>query len=265
MLLDWFTVVAQALNFLILVWLLKHFLYQPILDAIDGREHQIATKLAEAEANKIEARKEREEFRQKNEAFEQRRATLWSSVEDEASLERQRLLNEARKEVEGFRNKWQAALSKEHQSLSEEITRQTREEVFAITRKALKDLAAISLEAQMTDIFVQRLLGLSRTERQELQSAFQTASPPTIVRSTFHLPAPQRHAIEAVAKDVLGIQTQLQFETDPHSVCGIELTANGHKVAWSISDYLITLKSRLDELLNQPPKPSVKPSGLSKP
>lgn len=65
MLLDWFTVVAQALNFLILVWLLKHFLYQPILDAIDGREHQIATKLAEAEANKIEARKEREEFRQK--------------------------------------------------------------------------------------------------------------------------------------------------------------------------------------------------------
>ncbi|MCA9474404.1 MAG: hypothetical protein KC563_01130, partial [Nitrospira sp.] len=184
MLLDWFTVVAQALNFLILVWLLKHFLYQPILDAIDGREHQIATKLAEAEANKIEARKEREEFRQKNEAFEQRRATLWSSVEDEASLERQRLLNEARKEVEGFRNKWQAALSKEHQSLSEEITRQTREEVFAITRKALKDLAAISLEAQMTDIFVQRLLGLSSTERQELQSAFQTASPPTIVRST---------------------------------------------------------------------------------
>ena len=38
MLIDWFTVGAQALNFVILVWLLKHFLYKPILNAIDVRE-----------------------------------------------------------------------------------------------------------------------------------------------------------------------------------------------------------------------------------
>jgi F-type H+-transporting ATPase subunit b len=37
MLIDWFTVGAQVLNFLILVWLLKRFLYGPILDAIDAR------------------------------------------------------------------------------------------------------------------------------------------------------------------------------------------------------------------------------------
>ena len=37
MLIDWFTVGAQALNFIILVWLLKRFLYKPILDAIDAR------------------------------------------------------------------------------------------------------------------------------------------------------------------------------------------------------------------------------------
>ena len=33
-----FTVFAQAINFLILVWLLKRFLYKPILHAIDERE-----------------------------------------------------------------------------------------------------------------------------------------------------------------------------------------------------------------------------------
>ena len=43
MLIDWFTVIAQMLNFLILVWLLKRFLYQPILDAIDAREKGIAS------------------------------------------------------------------------------------------------------------------------------------------------------------------------------------------------------------------------------
>ena len=42
MLIDWFTVAAQALNFLILVWLMKRFLYKPILHAIDAREERIA-------------------------------------------------------------------------------------------------------------------------------------------------------------------------------------------------------------------------------
>ena len=42
MLIDWFTVGAQLLNFLILVCLMKRFLYQPVLDAIAAREQKIA-------------------------------------------------------------------------------------------------------------------------------------------------------------------------------------------------------------------------------
>ena len=49
---DWFTVLVQAINFLILVWLLKRFLYKPILHAIDEREKGIATQLADVEAKK---------------------------------------------------------------------------------------------------------------------------------------------------------------------------------------------------------------------
>jgi hypothetical protein len=51
MLIDWFTVGAQIVNFLILVWLLKRFLYKPILDAIDAREKRIAAELADADTN----------------------------------------------------------------------------------------------------------------------------------------------------------------------------------------------------------------------
>ncbi len=57
MLIDWFTVGAQALNFLILVWLMKRFLYKPILHAIDEREKRIATELANADKKKAEAQK----------------------------------------------------------------------------------------------------------------------------------------------------------------------------------------------------------------
>ena len=56
MLIDLFTVGAQALNFLVLVWLLKRFLYKPILNALDAREKRIARELADADAKTAEAR-----------------------------------------------------------------------------------------------------------------------------------------------------------------------------------------------------------------
>ncbi len=97
---DWFTVIAQVINFLILVWLLKRFLYKPILHAIDEREKGIATQLAQAEAKKAEAQQERDDFQHKNEAFDQERAALLKKATDEAQAERQRLLDEARKDAD---------------------------------------------------------------------------------------------------------------------------------------------------------------------
>src|ERR1700685_4022377 len=96
---DWFTVIAQLINFLILVYLLKRFLYKPILHAIDEREKGIAAQLAEAEAKKAEAQRERDDFQHKNELFDQERAALLQQAREAAGAERQRLLDEARKDA----------------------------------------------------------------------------------------------------------------------------------------------------------------------
>ena len=100
MLIDWFTVGAQALNFLILVWLMKRFLYKPILHAIDEREKRIAAELADADAKKAEAQKERDEFQHKNAEFDQQRAALLSKATDEAQG---RTSAAARRSAEGRR------------------------------------------------------------------------------------------------------------------------------------------------------------------
>ena len=142
MLIDWFTVGAQIINFLILVWLLKRFLYKPILHAIDAREKRIAAELADAAAKQTEAQRERDEFQHKNEEFERHRATLLSQATDEAKAERQRLLDEARKAADALSAKRQDTLRNDAHSLNQAIRRQTQQEVFAIARKALTDLAA---------------------------------------------------------------------------------------------------------------------------
>jgi F-type H+-transporting ATPase subunit b len=262
---DWFTVIAQAINFLILVWLLKRFLYKPILHAIDEREKGIAAQLAEAEAKIAEAQQERDDFQHKNEAFDQARAALLKKATDEANAGRQRLLDDARKDADSLRAKRQDALRSEQRNLTQEITRWTQKEVFAVSRKTLADLATTSLEERMGEVFVHRLRALTGAAKEQFAAALKASTRPARVRSAFDLPPAQRNAIESAVKETFGAETQVQFETAPELVSGIELSTNGQKVAWSIADYLATLEKSAGELLQEDAKPESKPDAKPKP
>ncbi len=258
MLIDWFTVGAQALNFLILVGLMKHFLYKPILHAIDAREKQIAAKLAGAEATKAEATKDRDEFQHKNEEFDRQRAALLTQATDEAKAERQRLLDEARTAADALGAKLQETLRNDAQNLNKAISRRAQQEVFAIARKALSDLATTSLEERMGEVFTRRLREMDGKAKAGLGEAIKTASEPALVRSAFDLPAEQRAAIQNALNETFSADIHLRFETAPDLVGGIELTTNGQKVGWSIAEYLASLEKGVGELLKEKVKPQAK-------
>ena len=258
MLIDWFTVAAQALNFLILVWLMKRFLYKPILHAIDEREKHVATELANAHAKKAEAQKEHDEFHRKNAEFDQQRAALLSKATDEANAERQRLLDEARKAADALSAKrWETLRNEEH-NLQQTISRRTEQEVFAIARKALTDLSTTSLEERMGEVFIRRLREMDDQAKAGLTEALKTASEPALVRSAFDLPEKQRTAIQNALDKTFSVKIHFRFETAPDLISGIELTTNGQKVAWSIADYLASLEKGVDELLKEKEKPIAK-------
>jgi len=265
MLIDWFTIAAQVLNFLILVWLMKRFLYKPILQAIDAREQRIAEELADADAKKTEAEKEREQFREKNDAFDRQRAALLSRAEEAAKAQRQRLLDEARQAAQVLRAKHQDALEREHQRLNQEIARRTREEVFAIARKTLADLAGTSLEERIGEVFCRRLRALDGEARDGLAKLMKTSSDPVLVRSAFELPSEQRDAIRQALNETFSAEIHVRFETAPNVISGIELNANGRKLAWSIADYLAALEKNLGDLLKEPSKPQAEPQAEPEP
>ena len=261
MLIDWFTVGAQALNFLILVWLMKRFLYRPILRAIDAREKRIAAALADADAKKTEAQKERDEFQHKNEEFDQQRAAVLSKAADEAKADRQRLLDEARKAADALTAKRQETLRSDAHNLNQAISRRTRQEVFAIARKALTDLATTSLEERLGEVFTRRLRTMDGRAKAALAEALKTSSDPALIRSAFDLPAEQRAVIQNALNETFSAEIRVRFETSPDLVGGIELTANGQKLAWSIADYLGSLEKDVAELLKakDPPEPKAQP------
>ena len=258
MLIDWFTVGAQLINFLLLMWLMKRFLYKPILNAIDLREKRIAKEIADADKKKADAQKESDEFKNKNAVFDRERAALLSKATSEAQVERERLLKEARSAADALTTKRQEALRSEEQRIHRAIRSRTESEVFSIARKALTDLAGANLEERMVDVFLHRLTGLNAEEKSQLVSALKTSPSPVIVHSAFQLSPPLCVSLESAIKGVLGANTGVNFETAPDLISGIELIVNGQKVAWSIAEYLNSLEEGVQKLLQEKEKLEVK-------
>ncbi len=258
MLIDWFTVGAQAVNFLILAWLMKRFLYKPILLAIDTREKRIAAELADADSKKAEAKKDRDEFQRKNEEFDQQRAALLAKATTDANAEGQRLLENARKSADVLTAKRQETLASDARNLNQALCRRTQQEVFAITRKTLADLATTSLEERMGDVFTRRLGSMDNKAKTGLGDALKGTTDGALVRSAFDLPDGQRATIQNAINEAFASDIHVRYETAPDLISGIELSANGQKVSWSIADYVQSLEKGVGEMLNGQAKPEPK-------
>ncbi len=263
MLIDWFTVAAQLLNFVILIALLKRFLYQPILQALDAREHRISAELSEADAKKQQAQAEYEQFCQKNQEFDLQRAELFKTASEEAKTERQRLLTEARIEADNLRSQRQQALAQEVEVLMTSLTRQIQTEVFAITRQVLTDLADVNLENQMIAVFMEKL----RSSDPEIVSVLKNTATPLLLRTAFTLSEAQQLEIQQTIAKIAGSEIELQLTTEAKLISGIELSSVGQKIVWTLADYLGNVENNLKNLLQQHidvDKPEKHPTEFSK-
>jgi len=263
MLIDWFTVGAQALNFLILMGLLKHFLYRPVLDAIDTREKRIDGQLADAKRQKVEAHAEKLAFGQKNADFDADRADLLKKAQAAADAEGKKLLEAARDAADAAAAKRRDALKAEDLELVASIRRRTSDGVFAVTRKMMADLADASLEASIGKLFLRRLKSMDAAAVTQMKTALASTHPTAVVRSAFDIPARQRAAIGTAVGHLLGSDVAIDFETAPALLSGFELVVSGQKLSWSIDDYLQAMQASIDTQLD--PTPATEPAKAAKP
>ncbi len=252
---NWFTVIAQVINFLILVWLLKKFLYKPILNAIDEREKKIRDQLKDADDKKAVAQKEQDDFKKKNEDFDQQKKELMGKAVADANTQKQQLMDAAKKEADDLRTKMEKATKEKQENDNLQVTEKIQHQVFAITRKALTDIASISLEEQSVNTFVKHLTALKDDEKKQLIDTFKANANTILVRSAFDLSAKQQGEINNEVNILLSADAHLQFKTTPEIISGIELSTNGYKLSWSFSEYLNSFEKNIAETMKENTKP----------
>lgn len=247
MLFDGFTVLAQIINFLVLVWLLKRFLYGPIMRAVTEREERIARQIAEAEALKQQATEEAERFRRQNEELDRKRDEMLSQSRHEAEIARKEMISQARREVDEARARWLEVIRQEQDELLHQVRQRTGKAVASVSRRALMDLADATLEARMIEVLIRRIESLDDDTQARFAGSFENSRNQLLVRSAFEVEPALRQRIEEAVRQRFAADVTVEYEIVPELICGVEARVGDHKLAWTLDDYLNTLEDTLFE------------------
>jgi F-type H+-transporting ATPase subunit b len=247
---DLFTWIAQIVNFLILVWLLRHFLYGRIVGAIDAREDQIASRWLQAEQERDKASEEARSYAARREELQHKQDEILARAREDAEQQKQQWFQEAREEVETARGNWHTSLEKQQQSFLEDLRRMATKEIIDTVGRVLRDLADEDLERQTVQQFTKRL---SRPDEQmqPLRDFLSEAGQTLTVSTAFDLSQEQRQNLSRTIRDVADKDVDIRFRTSRDLLSGVELRADGRKLAWSVRDYLDGLEERVRNVLEQ--------------
>jgi F-type H+-transporting ATPase subunit b len=226
--LDWSTFLLELVNFLILLWILKRFLYAPIKAAIEARRERVESALAEANARRAEAERMRQDYEARLDAWQQERARARVALDQELAAERARRIEALQTELRAQRDK--AAILDERRG--REARRQGEEAALALAAgfgsRLLVRLADPSLEARMVDMVIEDLPRLSNGHREALAATAAAGADPATVRiqSAYPLNEAQRADLEAALCQAAGRDDlRYDFDRDPDLVAGLQIDA----------------------------------------
>lgn len=236
MLIDWFTVIAQIFNFLLLVFLLKRFLWGRLVKAIDEREGRIATQISEAERKDQDAKRLAEEARAQVADFEQKRDGMIAQARAEAEAQRKEMLQKARDEAQRLETQWHEDLGREQKAFLEEVKRRGAAAMLAIIRRALADLASTDIQHCASRVFLDKLRAL------DVASVRDLLDQELAIVSPSDLPDDLRQELRLGVEGCFGKTVKLRFERVPSMAWGIELRGNGRRIGWSSDSYVESLE-----------------------
>jgi len=238
---DWWTLGLQALNAVVLIWLLAHFLFRPVADAIAARQKATDQLLADARAAKASAESERNEVAAEATHLVEHRGEALKAAEAEAAAEKAALIAAAHTEADKLRAT--AAAEAETARHSEALANEDRAARLAIdiAGKLLDRLPREARVAAFIDGIVKGLAELPEGTRASLG----TEGAPIRLTAARAATAQEIDACRNALTEAVGHPVSLDVLVEPALIAGLELEAPHAIVRNSFRADLLRLKSAL--------------------
>ena len=235
--LDWSTFALEILNFMILLWILKRFLYKPVLDVIARRKAGIEQVLGDARRLKQDAQSLREQYERRVAEWQQERDKARSQLDEELAAERTRLQGQLRASLEQDRER---AVALEQRRL-DDLSRQTEETALThaagFASRLLSSVAGPDVERRIIDLAVQALLAIPEARQEEIRRALP-ADVVAKISTAFPMAQAQREAVGQALQRVVGRPVACDYSQNPALKAGMRISMDAWVLGANLEDEL---------------------------
>lgn len=236
--LNWSTFVLEIVNFLVLVWILKRFLYRPVLDIIAERRARIEKAMADAETLRRDAKELEDRYKNRLADWEREKNEARVRLRAELDAERLRLLAKLQAALEEER---QRARTLEERRLGEEARRSEEIALAQAARFAARLLSRIAgpeVDGRLAALALEELSALPAERQQQLRDALAGSEPSLRVASAYPLGKTQRTQLAQAFERLLGRPVTCEFVEDRTIQAGLRITVGAWVLQANLNDEL---------------------------
>lgn len=248
---DWITFLAEIINLLVLVWLLKRFLYTPINNIIQQRQAEINAQIESANTLHNQAEAEFKTLKSEKDAFEKSLQDRRNDLTKELSNERKETLLKIKEEANLLKHQLQSEIKLQNTNLKLELEQFISRDFLHIAGKIITDLTSATPMERVLNLFYEKLIHLTKNDVLKINKAIKNQKLITIYSSDTLSEKHQRDMTHFLRSYFdISPKTKILYQVNSAIILGIEIRIQDIGIDWTIKNYLDELEQRLDNLLN---------------
>lgn len=236
--LNWSTFILEIINFGVLLWLLRHFLYKPVLDIIESRRQKINAAVEQARADRVKAESLRDEYNDRLAQWQREREQALEKLQQEFTGQRAKQMKQLQQELDDEREKARVSLQREQQALAGSVEKTALRQGSEFAARLLTPLADATLEAALVQLFISELDNLPEAAREQVRTGAANGEAVT-VSSVWPLDDARQDALrQALGKVLQEDNPAMTFTQDASLLAGLRVVAGGMVLGANLRDEL---------------------------
>lgn len=249
---DFFTLTAQIINLLILLFLLRRFLYLPVLKAVTNRQRAVASELRRAERTQRRAEEAEKACKLKMQEIDDEKQMILDAARNEAQKLFEKLSADNYLEAQKERKLWQERFLSEQKNFETAVQQLIVEYFNKFADKAISQMADVSLNDLIVHRFKDQIEHLNVKEKNEFSAAYKTKKQ-IIVQTADALTTEEQSELQNFLKRQLALPDKIKFvfEENKELISGISLQADEQLISWNLESYLQDFRRNLSDEIMQ--------------
>jgi len=245
--LSWSTFFFEIVNFLILIWILKRFLYKPVLEVIARRREGIEKTMADTKALRSEAEALQARYENRLTDWEQEKQAARDALHRDIEAERARRLDELKKALNQEREKNRVLEQSKLQNALRQNEAKALEQGARFATRLLERLAGPELDARLADLVLEELADMPEEPLASLRSAYRENPITARVASAYELTTARRERLRLALNALVGDDVSCEFEQDAELIAGLRITLGAWVLNANLQDELASFAESAHE------------------